>query len=84
MTPPDSDIARALGKIDADLEHLQEQLRATQEQIKSVNTKLDGQYITRVEFEATITPIRLLVFGVVGVVLTTVVGAALALIVGRG
>lgn len=75
------DLNKLLGKLDADMEHLQGE-------VAKINGKLDASYVTRVEFaakieaiDATITPMRLLLYGLVGTVLTTVLGAVLALVI---
>ena len=45
-----------------------------------IKAKLDSRYVSKDEFE----PIKKLVYGVVGLILTTVIGALLALVVFRG
>jgi len=47
------------------------------EEIKELNKMVKGSYLTKVEFE----PIKKLVYGTVGIILTAVVGAILTLIV---
>ena len=48
--------------------------------VTEIKTKLDSRYVSKDEFE----PIKKLVYGVVGLILTTVIGALLALVVFRG
>lgn len=74
MAPGDDAVARMLGKIDADLINIKSD-------IEHINSKLDASYITRVEFEATIGPMKNLFYGVIGLILTTVVAAVLAMVV---
>jgi len=45
-----------------------------------IKVKLDSKYVTKEEFD----PVKKLVYGVVGLILTTVFGALLALVLLRG
>lgn len=69
----DSDLHKMLGKIDADLDHLQEE-------VSRINKKLDESYVTHAEF----IPVRNLVYGLVGLILTSVFGTLMALVVKGG
>lgn len=50
------------------------------EKIDTIDKKLDAQYVTQDEFD----PIRKLVYGIVGLILTAVVGALISIVVNRG
>ena len=47
-------------------------------QIASINEKLDNTFVTKTEF----TPVRAIVFGMVGLILTTVFGLLLSHVIG--
>jgi len=65
---PKEEIENAL--IKKDLEYIKKRL-------DHIDNKLEGQYITRVEFE----PIQRLVYGMVGLILVSVIGALVSLVV---
>ena len=45
-------------------------------EIEEINEKLDKKYVTKIEFE----PIKRIVYGVVGIILTGVIGTNLGLV----
>lgn len=63
--------------IETKIEVALEQLVRVREDIKELNTKIDNNYVTRIEFE----PVRNLVYGMVSLVLTVVVGGLLVLVI---
>lgn len=54
-----------------------EQVGGVRRDITALSDKIDNNYVTKTEFE----PVQKLVYGLVGLVLTTVVGALLLLVV---
>lgn len=48
--------------------------------VDEISDKLDDKFVTQVEFD----PIRKLVYGIVGLILVTVVGAILSVVINRG
>ncbi len=50
------------------------------EQINEIKVSLENKYVTRVEYESTLSPIRNIVYGLVGIILVAVVGALIALV----
>lgn len=63
--------------IETKIEVALEQLVRVREDIKELHTKIDNNYVTRIEFE----PVRNLVYGMVSLVLTVVVGGLLVLVI---
>jgi len=55
---------------------MQEDVKSIKNDVKEIKGKMEAEYVTQTEFK----PIRNLVYGTVGVVLTTVGGAVIALI----
>jgi hypothetical protein len=51
------------------------------DKIERVNEKLEEQYVTRKEFEAEIAPIKRVVYGALGVILTAVITGVVALVI---
>lgn len=54
-----------------------DQLERVREDIKALESKIDAQYVTRYEFD----PIKKIVYGMVTLVLTGVIGAILTLVI---
>lgn len=76
------------GKTKTDLAVLQSQYVEIQKNLARIeaksdarDAKLENDYLTRREFDAEFGPVKKIVFGGVGVVLLTVVGAVLALVI---
>ena len=67
-----SDMADGNGK-----ETIKVKLEYIQEDIREIKQRLDTKYVTQTEFQ----PIKSLVYGVVGMVLTGVIGAMIALVI---
>lgn len=63
--------------LDTKIEVALEQLTRVREDIKSLENKIDNNYVTKTEFE----PVQKLVYGLVGLVLTTVFGALVLLVI---
>jgi hypothetical protein len=63
----------AVAELGTDVKYLKEK-------IDNIDRKLDAQYVTQDEFD----PIRKLVYGIVGLILTAVVGALISVVVNRG
>lgn len=57
---------------------MQTDLTYIKEKLNAVDTKVSSHYVTKEEFE----PIKRIVYGVVSLILTAVVGAVVALVVG--
>ena len=55
---------------------LDERTKAIQQSVKDIQAQLANSYVTRQEFE----PVKRIVYGMVGVILVTVVGALLVLV----
>lgn len=54
-------------------------IRYIKKSVDDLNDKVDHNYVTKDEFR----PVKSLVYGLVGLILVSVVGALLALVVGR-
>jgi hypothetical protein len=52
--------------------------------IDHLENKIDSNYVTREEFVAQINPIRAIAYGLVGIVMLSVVGAILSLVLKAG
>lgn len=63
--------------IELQLGVITEQLQRAREDIKNLDSKIDNNYVTKTEFE----PVQKLVYGLVGLILTSVVGALLYLVI---
>ena len=63
--------------LDTKIEVALEQLTRVREDIKSLENKIDNNYVTRTEFE----PVKKLVYGLVSLTLMTVVAALYAQII---
>ena len=63
--------------MDTKIEVALEQLTRVREDIKSLENKIDNNYVTRTEFE----PVKKLVYGLVSLTLMTVVAALYAQII---
>jgi hypothetical protein len=70
MTPKNSNDKTELALIRQDIQYIKTD-------VTDIKHKLDGEYVTRMEFD----PIRKIVYGVVTIVLTAVVGGLVALVV---
>jgi hypothetical protein len=88
MNPPDETRANvantantaSIANTETELALLNRDIQYIREKITEINTKLEQRYITREEFE----PIKKIVYGVVGIMLTGMVVALIALIIGKG
>ena len=56
---------------------LDEKMTHVESKVDEINSKLDHKYVTREEFK----PVKQVVFGLVSVILLSVVGAVVALII---
>ena len=61
--------------------NLQKDVQYMREKLDELSDKLDNKYVTQDEFKAKIEPMSKIVYGIVAVILTTVVGALLGLVV---
>lgn len=59
-----------------DIKYMREAVTAMKTDIKDLKDELEGKYVTAVEFE----PIKRLVYGTVGIILTAVVTALVLLV----
>jgi len=59
---------------------MQETMSDIRSDVIEIKVKLDSKYVTKEEFD----PIKKLVYGVTGLILTTVIGALLALVIIKG
>lgn len=57
---------------------MQTDITYIKEKLNAVDTKVSSHYVTKEEFE----PIKRIVYGVVSLILTAVIGAVVALVVG--
>ena len=73
----DLNTASALGRIEEKMTALEHQIVDLKTQLKDMNEHITAQFVTKVEFA----PIKALVFGLVGLILLSVVGALLMLVV---
>jgi len=62
---------------------LQKDIVYMREKIDEVSDKLDEKYVTQDEFKAKFEPISKIVYGIVAIIVTTVVGALLSLIINK-
>ena len=79
MTRTGNSSMRTENNLEARVEVAIEQIRQIRIDITRIETKLDNNYVTKDEFD----PIRKIVYGVVTIILTGVVGALLALVVNK-
>lgn len=63
--------------IETKMEVALEQLVRVREDLKELNNKIDNNYITRIEFE----PVRNIVYGLVSLLLTGVIGGLLMMVI---
>lgn len=59
---------------------LQTDLTYLKDRVDEISDKLDEKFVTQVEFD----PIRKLVYGIVALILTAVVGAIVSVVINRG
>ncbi len=59
---------------------LQNDMSYMKDKIDSIDTKVSNHYVTKEEFQ----PIKMVVYGLVGLILVAVVGALIALVVNSG
>jgi hypothetical protein len=62
---------------------LQKDIIYMREKIDEVSDKLDEKYVTQDEFKAKFEPISKIVYGIVAIIVTAVVGALLSLVVNK-
>jgi hypothetical protein len=62
---------------------LQKDIQYMKAKIDEMNDKMDEKFVTQDEFRAKFDPISKLVYGIVGLILTTVVGALLSVVINR-
>ena len=63
--------------IETKMEVALEQLVRVREDLKELNNKIDNNYITRIEFE----PVRNIVYGLVSLLLTGIIGSLLMMVI---
>jgi len=63
--------------IETKMEVALEQLVRVREDLRELNTKIDNNYVTRIEFE----PVRNIVYGLVSLLLTGVIGSLLMMVI---
>ncbi len=63
-----------------DLALMAKDIEYIKKQLSHIESKIENSYVTREEFK----PVRTIVYGFVGLVLTSVVGALLGLVIIRG
>lgn len=68
-------------KESAELATIKADLRHVLTDVGDIKRKMDSNFLTRIEFEAKFAPVQRLVFGLVAIILTTVVGAILMVVV---
>jgi hypothetical protein len=73
MTKQGNGVETKIAVVQTDVTYLKEK-------IDTIDRKLDAQYVTQDEFD----PIRKLVYGIVGLILTAVVGALISVVVNKG
>lgn len=66
-------------KDEINLAIIQNDVSYIKQSVKDLNDKIDEHYVTREEFD----PIKKLVYGLVALILTAVVGALVAMVVSR-
>ena len=72
METKDRDLMLCFVSVEKDIEYIKQN-------VHEINNKLEKQYITRMEFE----PIKRIVYGMVGLILTSVVVAVIGLVLTR-
>lgn len=60
---------------------INQSLKNIESKVNNMDTKLDSNFITKDEFEAKFSPVRNVVYGMVGIILLAVVTALVALVV---
>lgn len=63
---------------------LQKDIQYMRDRIDEMNEKMDSKFVTQEEFKAKLDPISKLVYGLVGLILTAVVGAVISIVINRG
>lgn len=63
--------------IETKMEVALEQLVRVREDLKELNNKIDNNYVTRIEFE----PVRNIVYGLVSLLLTGIIGSLLMMVI---
>lgn len=60
---------------------IKKDLEYIKRQVDGINKKIESQYVTRIEFESRVNPIQKIVYGMVSIILVSVVGALISLVV---
>lgn len=77
---PVANIRVSMARLEGTVGSVREKIDGIEGKIDRMESHIDGRYVTQQEFE----PIRNLVYGVVGTVLLSVLGAVIALVVRGG
>jgi|WetSurSiteA1Bulk_404760.scaffolds.fasta_scaffold12101_2 hypothetical protein len=62
---------------------LQKDIVYMREKIDEMNDKMDDKFVTQDEFKAKFDPISKIVYGIVAIIVTTVVGALLSVVINK-
>jgi hypothetical protein len=62
---------------------LQKDIQYMKAKIDEMSEKMDEKFVTQEEFNAKIDPISKIVYGIVAIIVTTVVGALLGVVINR-
>lgn len=64
-----------------DIARMDERIKNIQDRLEDLIRKIDSNYVTKVEFISEVAPIKKIVYGVVSLILVSVVVAILALVI---
>jgi hypothetical protein len=65
------------------ISNLQKDVQYMREKLDELSDKLDEKYVTQDEFKAKFDPISKIVYGIVAIIVTTVVGALLSVVINK-
>lgn len=80
MTPNRQTQEATNSNFPTDIAVMQRDIKYLTEKVNEISDKLDEKYVTQDEFD----PIKKIVYGIVALILTAVVGAIVSLVLNRG
>jgi len=70
--------------LETEIAVLKNDIKYLTEKVDEISVKLDYKYVTQDEFKAKIDPITKIVYGIVALILTAVVGGLVSMLINRG
>lgn len=70
-----------LVKIETTMKYVNEKLSNIEKKIDDIAIKQENEYLTKDEFETKFAPVKTIVYGLVSIVLVTVLGAILSIVI---